>query len=282
MESAIKFGVIRSFSLPWPEIVEQAKRIEAAGFDHFWGIDHFVRPAHPNDPQFESWTTLAALSTLTSRIRLGLLVTSNTFRHPALLAKEAMTVDHISGGRLELGLGAGGFEPEHGPFGIHYPAPAERVERFRESVESIDLLLRQDVSSYDGRYVKLANAPFRPSAVQKPRPPLTLAAHGPKMMRIAAKYADRWNSYGPVDEMRERIAELDRACAEVGRDPKEIIRSVYARSATLEIDTWSSADVIKRMVEGFTAIGITEFVLDPPRPDQWDRFAAIAGEVLRA
>src|SRR5438045_6611008 len=120
------------------------------GFHSVWDCDHFVQPSRPTGPYFEAWTLLAGLAAVTSRIRIGVLVSSNTFRHPALLAKQAVTVDHLSNGRLELGLGAGWFEAEHRMFGIDFPDPAERVARFREAVEVIDQLLRNDETTYHG------------------------------------------------------------------------------------------------------------------------------------
>ena len=130
-----------------------------------------------------------------------MLVSCNTFRHPPLLAKEAVTVDHISGGRLEFGLGAGWFVPEHEMFGIPFPATAELVGRFREAVEICHQLFTQDITTYDGQYYQIRDAPFRPAPLQQPRMPFTLGAHGPRMMRIVARYADRWNSNGSVAEM---------------------------------------------------------------------------------
>jgi len=280
MAAPLQFGLLRPFGIPWPEIVSQWQHIEATGFDSVWGIDHFNRPTDPGAPLFESWTALAGLAALTSRIRIGLLVTSNTFRHPALLAKEAVTVDHISNGRLEIGIGAGGFEPEHRSFGLHYPGPSERVERLRETIEAIDLLLTQDVTTYEGEYVQLTEAPFRPGPVQKPNPPLTIAAHGPKMIALAAKHASRWNSYGSIEEMAERIDRLSKACREIGRDPDELTRSLYARTASLGLDPWESSDRFIEIIEGYRRAGINEFIFDPPTSKQWPAVERIAADVI--
>jgi len=170
---------------------------------------------------------LAALAARTTTIRVGVLVSSNTFRHPALLAKEAVTVDHISHGRLELGIGAGWYVPEHQVFGLDFPAPAELVGRFREAVEIVDHLLRNDVTTYAGTYYHLSEAPMRPRPVQQPRPPLTLGAHGPRMLRICAEYADTCNSFGTVEQMRERGQTLDEQCVAIGRDPATLRHSLY-------------------------------------------------------
>ncbi|MEA2528383.1 MAG: hypothetical protein QOG89_27 [Thermomicrobiales bacterium] len=226
MVQPLRFGVIRNNILSWDETIAQWRRFEEAGFDSVWNCDHFQRPSDPGGPHLDAWTILAAVAAGTSRVRLGVLVTSNTFRHPALLAKQAVTVDHVSGGRLELGIGTGWFREEHDRFGIPFPPTPELVERFQEAVEIVDLLMRQDVTTYEGRHYRLQDAPFRPAPIQKPRPPLTLGAHGPRMLRIVARYADRWNSYASVEEMRARNEAIDRACAEIGRDPSELTRSV--------------------------------------------------------
>src|SRR5205814_506440 len=141
--------------LSWGETIDLWKRFEAAGFDSVWNCDHFQRPSDPGGPHLDSWTILAAVAACTSRVRLGVLVSSNTFRHPALLAKQAVTVDHISGGRLEIGIGTGWVKEEHDRFGIPFPPAPEIVDRFQEAVEIVDALMRQDVTSYDGRYYQL-------------------------------------------------------------------------------------------------------------------------------
>jgi len=278
----LRFGIIRNFTIPWDEIVAQWLRFEAAGFDSIWGIDHFQRPTDPEHPLLESGTALAALAALTKRIRIGILVTSNTFRAPALLAKEAVTVDHISNGRLELGIGAGGFETEHATWGISYPDSKERVDRLVEAIQLIDQLMRNDVVTFDGRFNRLKEAPFRPGPVQRPRPPITLGAHGPRMLQIVAQYADRWNSYGTVEEMRNRNAIIDRHCAAIGRDPGEIIRSFYVRTQTVGLEPWASVDGFHDIVTRYRAAGIDEFIFEPPQDDQWEMMDIIVAEEIPA
>src|SRR6266498_4001116 len=136
------FGIQTIPNRPYPDLVARWRDCEALGFDSIWLPDHFVPTFRPDLPLFEAWTLLAGLTTVTSRVRIGVLVSCNTFRHPALLAKQATTVDHVSGGRLELGLGAGWYVPEHEMLGIDFSGPAERVARFREAVEIVDRLLR--------------------------------------------------------------------------------------------------------------------------------------------
>lgn len=280
MGRPLQFGIIRNNILSWDETIAQWQRFETAGFDSCWTVDHFQRPSDPGGPHLDSWTILAAVAARTERIRLGVLVTSNTFRNPGLLAKQAVSVDHISHGRLEFGLGAGWFEEEHTRYGIRFPPGPERVAQFKESVEIIDLLMRQDVTSYAGRFFQLDEAPFRPRPVQKPRPPFTFGAHGPKMLAITAQFADRWNSYGTVDEMRARNEELDRACAAIGRDPETIIRSLYGHPSALVADPWESHEAFRANVAHFQAIGINEFILEPPKAGQWETMDSIARDLL--
>jgi F420-dependent oxidoreductase-like protein len=280
MNRPLQFGIIRNNILSWDETIAQWQRFEAAGFDSCWTVDHFQRPSDPAGPHLDSWTILGAVAARTERIRLGVLVTCNTFRNPGLLAKQAVSVDHISHGRLEFGLGAGWFEEEHVRFGIRFPPGPERVAQFKESVELIDLLMRQDVTTYNGRFYQLEEAPFRPGPVQQPRPPFTLGAHGPRMLAIAARYADRWNSYGSLEEMQARNDELDRACGAIGRDPNEIIRSLYGHPSALVADPWSSHDAFRANVDHFRAAGINEFILEPPKAGQWEMMESIACDLL--
>jgi F420-dependent oxidoreductase-like protein len=280
MNRPLQFGIIRNNVLSWEETIAQWQRFEAAGFDHGWTVDHFQRPSDPGGPHLDSWTILGAIAARTERIRLGVLVTGNTFRNPALLAKQAVSVDHISNGRLELGLGAGWFEEEHIRFGYPFPPGPERVAMFQEAVEMIDLLMRQDITSYKGRFYTLEEAPFRPGPIQKPRPPFTLGAHAPRMLRIAAKYADRWNSYGSIEEMADRNAALDRACEAIGRDPGSIIRSLYGFPAVLGADPWSSPKAFRDIVARFRTAGVNEFIFEPPKSGQWETMETIAREVI--
>ncbi|MEA2582101.1 MAG: hypothetical protein QOF33_186 [Thermomicrobiales bacterium] len=278
--SGLGFGICTDQNLPWQTLVDRWRLFEELGFDSVWDCDHFQQPSRPQGPYFEGWTLLAALAAQTTRIRIGVLVSCNTFRHPALLAKEAVTVDHISDGRLELGIGAGWYVPEHETFGLDFPPTPELVGRFREAVEIVDLLMRQDVTSYQGQYYQLDEAPFRPGPIQKPRPPLTLGAHGPKMLRIVAEYADRWNSHGSVGEIAQRNAILDEHCSAIGRDPQAIIRSLYGWSTLLPADPWQSVDAFDEVVGRYREVGINEFIIDAPGDDQLDVLERVAADAL--
>jgi F420-dependent oxidoreductase-like protein len=264
---SIRFGVVTDQILPWPTLVQRWQLFEALGFDSVWDSDHFVQSSWSEYPNFEAWTVLAGLAALTTRIRIGVLVTCNTFRHPALLAKEAVTVDHISNGRLDLGLGAGWYAAEHTMFGIDFPDPPERVGRFAEAVHIVDALLRNDETSFDGRYYQLRGARFRPRPIQQPRPPLVLAGHQPRMLKTVARYADVWNSFGSVDEMRERNARLDEQCRAIGREPRAIRRSLYA-GWSMTPSPLTSVEAFQDVVGRYREAGVEEFLLDlPPSVD---------------
>jgi alkanesulfonate monooxygenase SsuD/methylene tetrahydromethanopterin reductase-like flavin-dependent oxidoreductase (luciferase family) len=276
----VRFGIVTDQNLAWPALVDRWQLFEALGFDSLWDCDHFVQPSRPDGPYFEAWTLLAGLAAVTSRVRLGVLVSCNTFRHPSLLAKEALTVDHLSNGRLDLGLGAGWYVPEHPMFGIDFPSTEELVGRFQEAVELVDLLLRNDTTSYIGRFYQVREATMRPRPIQQPRPPLVLAAHKPRMLRIVASYADTWNSFGTVEEMRTRNAMLNEQCLALGRDPGSIVRSLYGWAALMPHDPWDSVGAFQDMVGGYAEAGVNEFLIDQPRPDQQAVLERVAGEVL--
>ena len=211
-------------------------------------------------------------------------MSSNVLRHPALLAQQAITVDHISGGRLELGIGCGWFEEEHRRFGIPLFEPGVRVDRFSEAMEIIDSLLRGETVSHEGRHYQLSGARLRPRPVQRPRPPFTVAAHGPRMLGICARFADRWNSFGTVEEIAERNRILDAECERIGRDPAEISRSVHLEEFTTAPqglpDVWSSPGAFTEVMGRYVEAGANEFTITHPRPDQYQTAEKIASEVF--
>ncbi len=278
----VRFGLCTDQNLPYATLVERWQYFESLGFDSLWDCDHYVQPSRPTGPYYEGWTLLAALAARTERVRVGVLVSSNTFRHPALLAKEAVTVDHISNGRLDLGIGAGWYVPEHEMYGLDFPPPAERVARFRECVEIVDALLRNEVTTYAGRYYQLQDAAFRPGPVQQPRPPLVLGGSKPKMLRIVAEYADTWNAFGSVEAMRERNALLDEQCAIVGRDPQAITRSLYGWASMMGSDPWESPAAFTEIIGAYRDAGINEFLLDAPGADHFPVLEKIVADVLPA
>lgn len=276
----MRFGIVIDQNLPWETTVERWKMFDELGFDSIWDCDHLIQPSRPTGPYFEAWTLLAALATVTRRARIGVLVSSNTFRHPVLLAKQAITIDHIANGRLDVGFGAGWYEPEHKMFGLDLYQPAERVQRFHEAVQVLDGLLRNEVTSFKGKYYTLNEAASRPRPLQQPRPPLLLAGHRPRMLRIAAQYAETWNSFGTVEEMRERNMLLDEACASIGRDPRTLVRSLYGWASMMPSDPWESVDAFHEMVGRYSEAGVNEFLIDLPRPEQQAVLERVASEVV--
>ncbi len=276
----IGFGIVRNQNLPWETLVRHWAVFEELGFDSIWHADHYQRPSVPELPFLEGWTLLAALAMKTRKPRIGILVSSATFRHPPLLAKQAATLDHMSHGRLELGIGTGWFKAEHERFGVPFPESPELVSRFEETVILVDKLLTQDETTWAGTYYEVNDARMRPAPVQKPRPPLTLGAHGPRMLRFAARHADRWNSYGTTSEIRERNNRLDEACAAIGRDPQAVIRSLYGWTIPMGVDPWSSPDAFADAVGRYREAGMNEFLMEAPHEDQFSVMERIATDLL--
>jgi alkanesulfonate monooxygenase SsuD/methylene tetrahydromethanopterin reductase-like flavin-dependent oxidoreductase (luciferase family) len=280
-ESVRTFGIQTIPSWSWEELSARWTWFEAMGWESLWLPDHFVPTANPEGPNFEAWTLLAALATQTRRARLGVLVSSNTFRHPAMLAKQAVTIDHISGGRLELGVGAGWYVNEHQMFGLEFPQTRVLVERYAEAVDLLDRYLSSDQTTFNGEYYTLAGAYNRPPPVQRPRIPLMLGAHGPKMIDIAAQYADTWNSRGTPQEMRERNLRMDEACLRHERDPRAVRRSMlYVVAQMPDERPWDSVDAFTDYVGRFGDAGVEDFIFQPPPLDRLAIVEQVALEVL--
>lgn len=256
----MRFGIdISQHQLTWDELVDRARYAEDAGFDGAWVFDHF-KPLYgdPYGPCLEGWTLLAALSQVTQRIRLGALVTGITYRHPSILASEAVTVDHVSGGRLELGVGAAWFQQEHDELGIPFPRAAERVKRLDEAIEVMDLLMTKDDASFEGRFYELKHASYNPKPVQSPRPPLWIGAGGEKLMLpLVGRRADVWHSFGETELLKRRSAIVDDSARKAGRDPSDI-----ARSTALSLsDDFAN---VRRRVEELAGIGISYLTVSWP------------------
>jgi F420-dependent oxidoreductase-like protein len=218
---------VAQHQLLWPELAERVQFAESAGFDGAWIFDHFT-PLYGdrNGPCMEAWTLLAGLAALTSRIRLGVLVTGITYRHPSVLATQAITVDHISRGRLELGMGAAWHQPEHEELGIPFPPLKERAERLEEGVQVIRLLMTQERATFLGRHYQLKSASYHPKPVQRPHPPIWIGAGGEQLMLpIVARQADAWHAFGSEESMVRKSRLLDTMAEKAGRDPKTILRS---------------------------------------------------------
>jgi F420-dependent oxidoreductase-like protein len=249
---------------------------DEAGFDHVWVFDHFAAiQGDPAGPVYEGWSLLAAMAEATKRARIGCLVTGNPYRHPAALAKMATTVDHLSNGRLEFGIGAGWAENEFEMLGMEYSART-RFRRLEEALDVIKLLWTEQRPSYDGRFYSLADALHEPKPVQKPHPPVWIGGEGTeRTLRIAAKYADVWNTAG-VRGGHEQAIEiskiLDQRCEEIGRDPATLRRSCGVRFTGDQDITLRAAEALKKA--GFTELIVT--VLGPQAPEH----AEVAGERL--
>jgi F420-dependent oxidoreductase-like protein len=226
----VTFGVQMATDVPYDDLVRTVKLVEELGYDHFWLNDHFMPVMGDKDgPNLESWTLLSGLAAATERIRLGILVSGNTYRHPAVLAKMATSVDHASHGRLNFGLGAGWEEFEHTAYGIPFYTAKERAERLGEALELITRLWTEEHPSFTGKYYQLVKAPYAPKNVQRPHPPIVVGGQGKQwIMPLVARYADEWNAavgLSPAD-VRERIVAMRVECERVGR--KTCVRTVSA------------------------------------------------------
>jgi alkanesulfonate monooxygenase SsuD/methylene tetrahydromethanopterin reductase-like flavin-dependent oxidoreductase (luciferase family) len=224
----VRFGLdIAQQRQPWDEIASRVRLAEELGFDGAWGFDH-LQPMYGNGPgeTFEGMTTLAALTGITSRIRLGLLVTGMTYRHPSVFAAEALTIDHASHGRLELSFGAAWHDKEHAELGIPFPSTAGRFDLLEDALEIVTRLYTGNVVSYEGRVVSLRQAQMRPVPVQQPHPPIWIGGSGPRRtLPLVARYADVWHSWGTPNSLRETNHRLDELATAAGRDPSSILRA---------------------------------------------------------
>jgi F420-dependent oxidoreductase-like protein len=206
-----------------------AAHVEQTGWDGLWLADHFMPNAEDvSTPWPEAWTTLSALAAVVPRIRMGTLVTGNTYRHPAVLAKMAATADHISGGRVVLGLGSGWQENEHEMYGIPFYTVNNRLQRLEEACQVIKALFSEESVTFDGEFYQLKNAPLQPKPKQDTLP-LLIGGGGEKVtLKITAKYADEWNVWGTVETMINKMKILDQHCEDAGRNPADIQRSAVA------------------------------------------------------
>jgi F420-dependent oxidoreductase-like protein len=231
--SEVKFGVaMTQGNTTWQDLLDLWLVLDRdPNFDFLWLVDHFVpgqgTAMGADGPHLESWTELAALAHATARARLGILVTGNTYRHPAVLAKMATTVDHISNGRLEFGLGAAWHEYEHEVFGIRFPSVRERLERLEEAAHLIKLLWTEPRPRFEGQYYRLNEPPYNPPNVQQPHPPFVVGGGGEKRtLRTVARYADACNVSGTPEEVQHKFEVLEQHCRDIGRDPATVRRTI--------------------------------------------------------
>jgi len=279
---AAKFGVqTPQILIDWPELLRIWQYLDDSPFESAWTMDHLVpgrTQGESDGPCLEGWTLLAALAQATRRLRLGCLVTGVTYRHPVVLAKIATTVDIISNGRLEFGLGAAWHEFEHRAYGIPFYNMGERQDRLEEALQVIKLLWTTSApATFHGKYYQLEDAPFLPPPVQKPHPPIMVGGSGPKRtLRTAASYADAVNLWGPLEMVQESLKTLHAHCADIGRNPAEIRVTVF-----VPISGTSTADN-KAIVRRFLDAGFDDFIATPFGKPDFDTLRRFAEEVVPA
>lgn len=242
---------VSQHQLTWDALVERVRFAEEAGFDGAWVFDHF-KPLYgdPSGPCLEAWTSLAALAACTSTIRLGVLVTGVTYRHPSILAAEAVTVDHVSGGRLELGMGAAWHEGEHRELGVAFPPASERARRLEEAVQVVRLLTTENGAHFNGAFYRLAGASYNPKPVQRPHPPLWIGASGARaMLPIAGRHADVWHSSGSPAQLADKARVVNEHAERVGRDPKDILRATWLSLS----EPW---DEVRATIDALRDVGV--------------------------
>ncbi len=222
---SIEIGIYApQVSLPFEEIIDRARIAEELGFHSLWFYDHLYSPGLPALPSFEAWTLASYVLAQTTRLRVGHLVLCNNFRHPALLAKMASTLDVLSGGRLELGIGSGSVQVEHEEAGLEWGSFAERSGRLGEALEILTKMFSGEPTSFEGDHYRVAELPNLPAPLQRPRPPIHVGGVGPRRtLPLVARYADVWNvpTYGLAGWEASRRA-LDEECAHIGRDPASV------------------------------------------------------------
>ena len=272
----LDFGIVTGqHRRPLAQIEEHWRFAEETGWDSAWAFDHFFSLGSSElDQTLEGWTLLAALAVKTSRVKLGLMVTGNTHRNPAIVAKQAVTVDHLSNGRLILGMGAGWQEREHAAYGLDFPSARERVDRFGEAMEIIRLLETQERSTFEGRYYRLDNAPFEPKPVHG-HIPVLIGTAGKRMLRHVARYADLWDGGEDPATYAANASRLHAYCAEIGRDPSEIRMVLSAYSKPL-----ASVDAFREHVTSYARVGVRSFLFNTPFSALPPLFTELAERVI--
>ncbi|MHA1988625.1 MAG: TIGR03560 family F420-dependent LLM class oxidoreductase [Promethearchaeota archaeon] len=267
----MKFGVqLANYATTWEDTLSTIKVIESDPWHSLWFSDHFLLPLPGANldhlPALESWSMITATSAVTNRVKLGVLVTGNTYRNPALLAKMAATVDQISNGRLILGIGASWYKREHDAFGWEFPGVRERCDRLEEAVELIKILFTAEGPvDYNGRYYKLNQAYFSPACTQKPHVPIMVGGNGEKRtLRTLAKFGDicniDFNNPGSPELFKHKIEVLERHCEDIGRDPAKIKKTMLI-PLRLARDEKEAAQIRKTRGE-WVLYGTPSFIID--------------------
>ncbi len=296
--------------VPYQEVRRAWQVVEGLGFDSAWVFDHFIPIVGDIEgPCLESMTLLSALAVQTSAVRVGTLVLGNPYRHPAVVAKMAATLDIISNGRLELGIGAGWFEAEFKAYNIPFESAARRVRAMEEALQVVKLLFTEHRATFEGRFYRLTEALAEPKPVQQPHPPIWVGGSGEQLtLRAIARHADGWNAIMmPADDYRRKTAALDAHCRDAGRDPATVRRSVLAgwamRRTRAEAEEAAAAmaarqgrpldefraqaligtpDEIAAQVADLRALGVDHLILICRAPYDYEGLALFAREVMPA
>ncbi len=273
----MRFSFWPNPSQPFGEVLHLARHVEATGWDGLWYADHFMPNAPDTSvPWPEAWTTLSAIGAMVPRIRIGTLVTGNTYRHPAVLAKAVATLDHITGGRVVLGLGSGWQENEHHQYGIPFYTVAERLQRLDEACAVIKALFNEKTANFKGRHYSLTDASLEPKPVQSPLPLLIGGGGEQVTLKITARWADEWNVWGTPETLKKKMAILDDHCRALRRDPKSIKRSAVALLFMSDDPTYlermrgakmqqaaiiGTAEEVAATVAEYQALGVDELIV---------------------
>jgi F420-dependent oxidoreductase-like protein len=307
---AMRFGIQTGPQhVTWQELVDIWQVADGLKFDTAWTFDHFFPiMSDPRGPQFEGWTALTALAMKTQHVRVGTLVTGITYRHPSVLAKIGASLDVITGGRLEMGIGAAWFQQEHEALGIPFPPVAERIKRLGEACEILIRMWTEEAATFEGQYYEIKEAYCNPKPVQKPRPPILIGGGGEQLtLKMVAKYADEWNAFGTPDVLKHKIEVLGNHCRAVGRDVDTIEKSVNLppvmskdpskvdamiadmasrRAMTMEearaAMLWGSPDQAIEKLRAYRALGVTHIILNMRAPYDAGQLELFAREVIPA
>jgi len=285
-------------------VVTQAERL---GFDSFWVMDHFHQIEHvgePHEPMLESWTTLSGLSGITSKIRLGTLVTGNVYRHPSVLAKIGATLDVLSKGRLFMGIGGAWNKDESNAYGIPFPSTKERLERLDEAVQVIRKMWTEQPANFNGHFYQIRGAYCNPPPIQKPHPPILIGGSGERRtLRTVAKYGDACNLFGSPETVKKKLAVLRDHCTIVGRDYGSILKTklgtvaidkdrqaVESRIAEAykqfpeqmrrEFVIYGTPEDVRRQIEEFRNVGIEYLIVNFEPRRQLEAMDLFADEVV--
>lgn len=290
----MRFGFWPSAANPWAEVLHVSRHAEQSGWDRLWFADHFMPVAEQsNETQHESWVVLSALAVRVPRIQMGHMVSGNTYRHPAVVAKMAAQIDVVSGGRFILGLGAGWQEREHTAYGIPLGTIRERLDKLEEACRIVTDLFRYQKSNFDGEHYQLVDAPLEPKPIQTPLPLMIGGGGEKRTLRITAQYATEWNVWGTPEVLRHKNGVLDAHCGDLARDPAEIQRSACtlllysddeervarARASGRPV-LGGSRDELLRTVQEYIEVGVDELIIPDftlganafERTEQMDRF----------